>query len=151
MIIVSKYLEGDNPTSMDTNDYYYLRFHQSMMLKGVPNDAMLLNCGMVSRKMLLELGGWDASKFEVLPLAYTDFSIRALKYGAKFIIQNDPVCTCTHMPGMTGDHGPIHTAQTFRDMPMFQMLYCKPTDRMIIDINNWQKSPERWVRRFGET
>lgn len=148
-IIVSKYQEGDNPIGMDNDWYYTLSNHDTMKLPGVPKDAMLLNCGLVSRQLLLELGGWEARRFQVCPMSYNDLSIRAYKYGAKFILQPNAVFKCGHMPGATGDHGPIHIGQTEYDQPIFTGIYSNENDRIKIDINNWMESEERWpLRRF---
>lgn len=152
-IIVGKYREGDGDTTEMTQDkYYMLNNHLGSACKYLPVETPLLNVGLVSRKLLLETGGWDASKFEVLPYAYNDFSVRMRNYGCKFILQQEVMFECGHMPGTTGDHGPIHMAQTFRDEPMFKLIYnresCK--DRIKIDINNWEKTNEKWERRFGK-
>jgi hypothetical protein len=149
-IIVSKYLEGNNPVGMENKEYYMLHTHDNMRLKGVPINAMLLNCGVVSNQLLVELGGWDASKFEVCPMGYTDFSIRALKYGAEFILQDKPVFKCSHEPGLEGSHAPIHNAQTRKDEPIFKMIYYKENDRMVIPLDNWKQTEEVWSRRFNE-
>lgn len=152
-IIIGKYREGDGDTSgMVRDEYYLLNNHLGSVCKYLPPDTPLLNVGLVSRKLLLEVGGWDSIKFEVLPIAYNDLAVRLKNYGCKFILQQEVMFECSHEPGMTGTHGPIHCAQVFRDEPMFKLIYNRPgsKERIEIDINNWQKSPERWVRRFGE-
>lgn len=149
-IVVSKYQEGDNPVDMDTDKYYFLRHHDSMRLPGVPTPAMLLNCGLVSCQLLMGMGGWEASRFQVCPMSYNDFSIRAFKFGAEWILQDKPVFKCSHLPGGQGDHLPIHIAQTEYDQPVFTGIYSTLHDRMVIDINNWKESPEVWDLRFKE-
>ncbi len=112
----------------------------------------MLNCGLVSRKITLELGGWDAATFQVCPYAYHDFSIRLQKYGCKFIIQPEVMFKCSHMPDCTGDHGPIHMGQIYFDEPMFKEIYNHPyySKRLAIDVDNWKKAPAKWERRFGK-
>jgi hypothetical protein len=149
-IIVSKYHEGDNQQGMDDDKYYLLHTHDTMRLMGVPMPCLLLNCGLVSRQLLMELGGWEASRFQACPISYNDFSIRAFKYGANWILQDKPVFKCSHEPGMTGTHGPIHIAQTQHDQPIFSGIYSNINDRMVIDIDNWKQSDEVWTIRFGE-
>lgn len=149
-IIVGKYIEGDNPTDMLKGYYYCLNYHESMKLAGVPVNARLLNCGLVSRQLLRELGGWDAESFQVCPMAYNDLSVRALKYGASFALLEEPIFQCSWLPGLSGDHGPIHIAQTEYDEPRFKQLYSQETDRMVIDMNNWQKTEKKWRLRFGD-
>lgn len=150
-IIVGKYFEGDNPQGMDDDWYYHLYNHDSCRLPYVPRDAIMLNCGVVSRQLLDDLGGWDSVMFEVCPFAYNDLGIRAKKSGAIFEIQKDIMFKCSHEPGMLGTHGPIHLAQTEHDEGIFKALYIVDyLPRLRIDINNWKNTPERWERRFGK-
>lgn len=154
-IIVSKYQEGNDPNNLSyiqmcDDKYYYLNHHDSMRLGGVPSPAMVLNCGLVSRRLCLELGGWAADTFQALPLAFNDFSIRAFKYGANWVLQEKPVFKCSHEPDMTGTHGPIHIGQTVFDTPVFNKLYTEVTDRCVIDMDNYLKSPVKWDLRFGK-
>ena len=50
----------------------------------------------------------------------------------------------------SGDHGPIHYSQIEEDQPMFRLIWTDPeaVDRIEIDIENYKKSPEIWLRRF---
>lgn len=151
-IIMGKYFEGDgNTSSMGKNDYYVLSNHDASRSKWLPKEYLMLNCGIVSRRLLFDLGGWDCG-FEVCPMAYNDFAIRAQNYGAKFIIQDEIMFKYSHMPGHSGDHGPIHDAQILKDQPLFKNIYSQNecTGRTKIDINNWKHCPERWERRFGK-
>lgn len=153
-IIVGKYLEGDNYSSDMKNDsYYILNNHLGSACRYLPLNTPMINLGLVSRKLLIEMGGWDSLNFEVLPIAYNDFSVRCNNNNCKFIHQQEIMFTCSHEPGTTGTHGPIHKAQTFRDEPMFKLIYNRPEskERINIDINNWNKSPIRWERRFGKS
>lgn len=152
-IVTAKYQEGQRVNdNMEIDHYYTLWNHETMQLPGVPKDCLLLNCGVISRALLIQLGGWDSYSFFCCPLAYTDFSIRAHKFGSKFILQKSPMFTCSHQPGETGDHGPIHRAQTFRDQPMFSGMYSVPSiylTRQNIPLNNWERSEKVWGERFG--
>lgn len=149
-LVMGKYFEGDNPQKMDTNWYYVLSNHDSMKgLANLPDDSLMLNCGVVSHQLLLELGGWDAFRFQVCPMAYNDFAVRARKFGAKFIIQDDIMFKCSHMPGLTGDHAPIHIAQIKCDEPTFRALYNIPHERIKIPLDNWKETDEVWKGRFG--
>lgn len=152
-VIMGKYREGDgNTDDMVKDDYYYLDNHAGSMAQFIPEKTLMLNCGIVSREILMELGGWDAKTFQVCPYAYHDLSIRLQKYGCKFIIQQEVMFKCSHMPNCMGDHEPIHIGQIYFDEPMFKEIYNHPywSKRIAIDINNWKLSPERWERRFGK-
>lgn len=152
-IVTSKYFEGGDPNgTMGGEEYYRLWNHDTMQLPGVPKDCLMLNCGVINRSLLVQLGGWDSYLFQVCPLAYTDFAIRAHKFGCKFILQNEVMFSCGHMPGESGDHGPIHRAQTYHDQPLFTGLYTTPAlylTRQNIPLHNWKKSPDVWPERFG--
>lgn len=152
-IVLGKYLEGDFAVEnkLNTNIYYMQKYHRDYAwLPSKPKEAYILNCGVVSRQLCIELGGWDAEIFEVCPMAYHDFSIRTQKYGAKVIVQDMIMFRCGHEPGEIGSHGPIHRAQIQRDHPAYFKMYMQPSERIIIDVNNWQKSQEVWGERFKE-
>ena len=107
--------------------------------------------GLVPRELLLKLGGWDC-QFEVCPMAYNDLAIRLQRYDVDFIIQDEVMYKCGHMPGLSGDHAPVHNAQIIHDQPLFKRIYtdAKSKERTSVLLNNWQRSPERWGRRFGK-
>jgi len=148
-IVVGKYIEGDNPNpDMLKEDYYRFKYHKTYRLKGVPQNALIFNCGIISRKFMLELGGWD-SAFEATTCAHADLGIRASRAGAEMILMDGPMFKCTHQPGKTGDHGPVHNAMK-RDIKTFQKMYAQPNDRITIPLDNWKSTPEKWSPRFGK-
>lgn len=154
-VVMGKYYEGNNDGDMPMQEdkYYILSNHDATKVKWINKEYYMLNVGIVERKLLLEMGGWDAENFQVCPMAYNDFAIRLQRKGIKFIIQNEMMFKCSHMPGHEGDHGPIHDAQIEFDQPRFRNIYWDPkcVNRINIDIDNWKKSPERWIRRFGNS
>lgn len=151
-LVMGKYIEGknDGDYSMQENKYYMLRTHDATNSKYVPKDYYMLNVGLVNRELLLEIGGWDCI-FEVCPMAFNDLAIRLQRICTMFIIQNEIMFTCSHLPGHEGDHGPIHDAQINEDQPLFKKIYESKDsiERINIPLNNWEKTPERWIRRFG--
>ncbi len=153
-IVTGKYQEGERKDDGMERDWYYtLSNHSTMKLPGVPKDTLMLNCGIVSKALLVELGGWDSYLFSVCPMAYNDFAIRAYKFGCKFILQQEPMFVCGHMPNITGDHFAIHLCQTYKDQPLFTGIYSDPNTylvRQTIRLDNWKKSEERWGERFGK-
>lgn len=149
-LVVGKYYEGSENPFMNSIKYYYINTHNGSRSRYIENDCLMVMVGIVSRQLLLELGGWDC-QFEVCPMAYNDLSVRFKNYGCSFIFQEEIMFRCSHMPGHLGDHGPIHDAQTQHDEPLFRFIYNNrdALTRSKIDINNWQKVPARWERRFG--
>lgn len=157
-LVMGMYYEGytgvvtPNLVHMGEEPYYILNNHtQNMRLINLPPDTFMLNVGIVSTKLLKEVGGWDCC-FEVCPCSYNDLAIRLQKYGVNFIIQHDIMYHCTHMPVRSGDHGPIHDAQTQHDEPLFRQIYSSAEykDRTKVNIESWKNCPEIWTRRFGD-
>ena len=153
-IVIGKYLEGDTPhPDMLKEDYYRFKYHKAYRIPGVPQENLIFNCGIISRKFMLDLGGWDAQNFECTTMAHADLGIRAFKAGAEMILMDKVMFKCSHEPRQTGTHGPIHRAQTRRDEPTFKRIYSNPkvyADRIKIPLDNWEKTPEIWSERFGK-
>lgn len=153
-VVMGKYYEGNNDGDMpmQNNDYYILANHDATRIKWIPNTYFMLNVGMVAREKLLEVGGWDAESFEVCPMAYNDLAIRLQRSGVKFVVQDEMMFKCSHMPGHEGDHAPIHDGQIDHDQPLFKAMYSTPrcSERIKIDLFNWKNAPAKWERRFGK-
>lgn len=151
-VIMGMYQEGDRKNDhMENEEYYILNNHDGSNAAFIPSRCYMLNCGVLSKKILIELGGWDSIKFRTCPPGYNDLAVRLQKYGCKFIINPELMFACTHLPGLMGDHAPIHNVQTMRDEPMFKEIWSHPyySKRIAVDLNNWEKSPEVWESRFG--
>jgi hypothetical protein len=151
IVVAGKYYEGDqNHSEMASTDYYMLSYHACTRSRFVPEHYLTLNVGLVSRSLLTEIGGWDCC-FEVCPMSHADAAIRMQRYGAEFIVQDDVMFKCSHMPNITGDHGPIHYAQTQHDEPLYRKIYNDDSciDRIVVDLNSWKSQPEKWSRRFA--
>lgn len=156
-VIVGKYLEDvdevklDNPL-MRQDPYWFLNFHTGLhsILRPFMKNYYLINTGLVSRKLMLEIGGFDC-QFEACAMACVDLSLRLQIFGAKCILQNEPIFKSTHLPGHAGDHGPIHDAQTQHDEPLFFRVWgdIAGIRRTVIDVNNYTRYDVPWQRRFG--
>lgn len=152
-LVMGKYQEGPRLNDgMEKDWYYILSNHDSMKIPGVRAGFYMLNVGLVPTILLREVGGWDARNFEVCPMAYNDMALRLQNYGVEFIIQDEMMFSCSHLPGHMGDHGPIHDAQVYHDEPLFGDIYRDPQSatRIFIELDNWKLAPERWQRRFGK-
>lgn len=153
-IILGKYREGEEINSfMDTDSYYFLMTHDALkpIMHNIPRDYKLLNTGLMSKKLLMEIGGFDC-KYEACAMACVDLSIRLQNYGCPIIIQNEPFFYATHLPMHLGDHSPIHNAQTRHDEPRLLAIYMdeRSKHRGVIDIDNWKEASDYWERRFGK-
>ena len=152
-IILGKYREGEEINSfMDTDSYWYLLTHDALrpIMHNIPRDYKLLNTGLISKKLLIEIGGFDC-KYETCSVSCLDLSIRLQNYGCPIIIQKEPIFYATHLPMHLGDHSAIHNGQTQHDFPLFLSIYMDERSKKhtTIDIDNWEKASDWWVRRFG--
>jgi len=149
-IIMCKYHEGDkyNPEMLD-NKYYTMGYHPATSSRYMPPHYFILMEGIIYRDLLLDMGGWDC-QFEACPMSYADLGFRLQNSGVRFHIPNDFIVSVGHMPGVSGDHGPIYYAQTFHDEPLYHSIFDNQTclQRNKIDINNWINTPNKWTRRF---
>lgn len=156
-LVVGKYLEGEGSQHPDNrvmrdDPYWYLKYHgflHSTMIR-FPNNYFLINTGLISRKLMIEVGGWDC-QFEACAMGCVDLSLRLQIYGAKCTLQNKPIFYSSHLPEHDGDHGPIHDGQIYHDMPLFLEVWKRPEalHRTYIELENWKHYPTRWERRFG--
>ena len=147
-----KFYEGENVThrNMADPEFYYLKYHLQTIKLYTPFDYQIMNFYMTSRKLLWELGGWDC-QFETIAFGELDLSLRLQFYGAKLVLTDNITLKCEWMPGEEGDHKPMHDAWA-DDNKIYSEIYNKPECelRSIIDVKNYQNSPERWERRFGK-
>ena len=150
-LVMGKYQEGPRVNDgMEKDWYYILSNHESMKIPGVTKGFYMLNVGIVPTILLREVGGWDAASFEVCPMAYNDLALRLQNFGVEFVIQDEMMFSCSHLPGLAGDHAPIHNAQIYHDEPLFKYIYKNHgATRIFIDIDNWKDAPDRWTRRFS--
>ena len=115
----------------------------------VSPDYWIFNTALMNTEYLKSLGGFDTD-FETTFVAHTDLGIRAQNNNSRILLFDEPVTHCTHMPGTSGDHAPIHYAQILHDEPLLKSIYFdkKSKNRIKIDLNNWKNSASVWKRRF---
>ena len=147
--MVCRYGEGDSTNFPDS--MYYINSTEQISSPFFKDDWMIFNIAIMNSSYFLELGGWD-SVYETCPIAHLDFAVRAQEDGAVCTLGNGNLFHCSHMPGRSGDHAPIHDAQLGHDEPLFRERFRDPEWRSkvpsMIDINNWKNSPRVWTRRF---
>ena len=151
-VVIGKYYEGagENP-AMAEDKYYYINTHDCCRSEHIADDNLMFMIGVAPTARLKELGGLDTQRFETLPMAFNDLSVRMRHAGVEMVLDDKPMFHCSHMPGHDGDHGPVHDGQTLNDEPAFRALYNHPYSltRQTISLDNWQHAPARWERRFG--
>jgi hypothetical protein len=110
----------------------------------------IFNTALMETEYIKEMGGFD-TRFETTFIAHTDLGIRMQNNNSDVILFEKSVTHCSHMPGTSGDHAPIHYAHIINDEPLIKSIYSNPDskNRINIDINNWESSPKLWSRRFN--
>lgn len=151
--VMSKYEEGTvNTAHMHRDDYYYLRNHEDSRNLLLPSHYLGGHGPTIMHNEdLVRVGGWDC-QFETCSIGYMDLAVRLQNNGVKIILADQIMVRFGHMPGTSGDHGPMHHAQLEHDEPLFRKLYGSPetSGRTEVDIENWEDAPEKWERRFGK-
>jgi len=134
---------------MKSDVYYYIINHfllANPRLK-IPKRSPLLSCVVISRQLLMEVGGWDCA-FQTQAVGNIDLSARLMKYGMKYVIQ-DLVCSrCGWMPAKAGDHGAVHRAQMEDDTPLINKMYAHHNKKVGIPLDNWKDTEEKWSNKI---
>jgi len=151
--VTGRYTEGTPETQagdMLRDDYYYVYGHDDLNELPLPKDYLALNgTWLIHRDDLTRVGGLDC-EFETLAIAFNDLAMRLQTAGVEILLQPGCAMKFSHMPGETGDHGPVHRAHFEHDLPLFQELYSKPDQGAARKIMKWNQAPEVWERRFGK-
>ena len=167
--VVAEYLEGG--VNSIGRPMCFINRHEPVRSHLYPDHFLIFNCVIVPTQYFKDLGGFDC-RFEVCPMAFIDFGVRAQLDGIKTIYKG-VIFECTHSPGESGDHGPVHRAQIDHDEPLYQNIWNSDRDlrpdrrdqypekwaaanaaaaaRIKIDFDNWKQAPEVWERRFSDT
>jgi hypothetical protein len=149
-VVNMRYREGMNFGGTELPPEYWTAWHhKDLMLPGIPKEYRTSLHHMMDRDYMLSLGGWDC-RFEYLVHPCLDLMFRVQADGGFIVDSEQEITSCDHMPGHTGDHGPIHDAQTIHDYPIFYQMYAtdNASKRIHVDINNWSQQPSIWARRF---
>ena len=149
--IVTQYTEGGSDGLGDpSRGAYYINYHDPVRSSFYEDHFLIFNSVILETSVFHELGGFDC-RFEACPMAFVDFGARAQLSGIKPALTST-IFECTHMPGTSGDHAPIHHAQIDHDQPLYGKIWSDPSclERIKIDYDNWQEAPEVWTRRFNE-
>jgi len=157
-IVAPKYTETNASVDrkhkdfQDMNDpkFYTIAYHNQAGAAHVPPHFKLLNFGIISRALMVEVGGWDC-QFESVAIAELDLAVRLQRAGGEIVLSDEIVLECDWMPGHQGDHGPMHDAFA-PDMAKYSEIYSKPESeqRVAVELSNWKQAPHRWERRFGK-
>lgn len=130
--------------------YWLAYYHADLRLKGINPNWKLCMHFFIKSDYFFRLGGFDC-QFEYSNHALHDLAFRAQANGSNIYELEKTAFLCSHLPGKTGDHGPVHDAQTGPDTQYFNELYRdqKGSELRKIEYNNWKNYANIWERRFG--
>ena len=131
-------------------DFWYAWYHDELRLPGIKREWKISLHFLMRKALYLELGGVDC-QFEYVNHGAHDLMFRIQELGGKIYDSSIEGLNCEHMPGISGDHKPIHDAQISHDKPIFDFIYQNPNaakERLHLNLHNWKDSPEIWTRRF---
>ena len=103
----------------------------------------------MKRDTYITHGGIDC-QFEYSNHGIHDLMFRLQDAGGKVHHSLPEGLNCNHFMGRSGDHAPIHDAQTQHDSPLFKSIYTDPAaakNRRMLRLDNWENEDEIWGRR----
>lgn len=103
-----------------------------------------------SRRFFIDFGGFDCS-FQFSNHAHADYSFRVQNLGGRVFLSRVEIANLSHMPGDTGDHAPVKSAQEIDDAKIFDEIWNNQPNRKFIDFNNYlQYADKIWAKRFDK-
>ena len=151
-IINMRYRESENATKKEAfpESYWIVKTGFPFPPAGVSGDWKIALHFFMRRDYFCELGGMDC-RFEYVNHGAHDLVFRAQLAGSTIYLSKVEGLICTHIPERTGDHGPIHDAQTTHDEPLFNKLWATPKRGLeTVDMHQYKEFPEVWERRFPD-
>jgi hypothetical protein len=150
-VVIGKYKEGVG-RDMDSDWYYYLKNHDSLKhLEKLDSSWLLGSCMLMETQHLIDtFGGFDM-RFESTAMSAHELCCRIQSTRQyNFILSKQQIIDSTHTPGTSGDHAPIHFAQTQVDEPLFNHIITNLDSQNIkVDPDAWMQAPAIWNRRFS--
>lgn len=149
-IVNLKYREGNN-VSMPS-DYWKVNYHEDLRLPGIPQNYSFAIHFLMHIRIINRLGGWSCL-YQHMNLNVIDMILRAQRMDYSIIESPEDVTYCTHMPGETGDHKPIHNA-TLEDLILFKQkyqdkMYLERPYNVFLNLDNWKNTELIWSKRFN--
>lgn len=149
-IVVCKYSESQDfshPERFQDDDYYKIVNAWPLSRQIIPEDWLIFNSVYFHTDYLKEMGGYDAETFQVPCVAHVDLAIRCYTNGAIVKFSSVPSVKVSHSQP---DHIPIELAQVYEDLPRLQKRYNFGLNPLTakISLDNWQKAPQVWTKRF---
>jgi len=148
-ITAMRYVEGLNYSGKPLPDTYWYAPAAYPHYKNVESHWGIGVHFLIPRKWFIDHGGFDC-QFEYLNHATHDLLFRMQKNGTRYKISEQVVSSASWVPGTTGDHAPIHYAQTTHDEGIFEHMWNNGHYQRVIKLDNWENHPKIWERRFNK-
>ena len=151
-VVNMRYREGKNFSGYEfPMNFWKVSSANDLRAPGINPDWFWSVQPLLNKNYFVELGGLDC-RFEYSNHGHHDLLFRIQKDDGRVFQSPTEVSNADHMPNITGDHAPIHYAQTQHDEPLFFELYNEYTDRIRIPYDNYKQYPELmiWKRRFPD-
>ncbi len=149
-----KYFEGPRQgrnMKQEADIWWIMKRHKTLgKCRHVNGNYFMIMLGLLRRDYMIEIGGWDC-RFQGGGGGSPDLAVRLQNDGAEVIVSEN-IMDVGHMPGGSGDHGPVVNALVQNDQPLFQHIYnsSEGVGRTKIDFHNWKQAENVWSRRFPE-
>ena len=140
-----------NHSSHHPDNYWNVNYHGDLRLPLINQNWKMCMHFFMKLETFREVGGLDC-EWEYSNHAIHDLMFRLQYLGGTIHNLSKTAFLCSHLPEHSGDHGPVHDAQTGPDSSKFLGIYNNPKNnlenRLEISYNNWEKCPNVWARRF---
>lgn len=136
----------ENTNDMAISDKWLVKNIHEFNGLNINGDFVTFVQPLMRLSLFREVGGFDCS-FEYSNHSHHDLAFRLNRIGKKIVVAPFCVSYAFHMPERTGDHGPIHDAQTGPDEKAFRDKWSSDPVN-VIDYNNWKPYRRPWGRRF---
>lgn len=136
----------ENTNDMTDPEKWKIKNAPEFNLPSINQDWSTFVQPMMEKSRFIEIGGFDCS-FEYSNHCHHDLAFRLQMLGSTIKIAPVPVSFAYHMLERTGDHGPIHDAQTGPDEDRFREKWSAPVEPKI-EYDNYKLYNKPWTRRF---
>jgi hypothetical protein len=141
----------DKHSSHHPPQYWMAHYHAPLRRPGVQPGWKMCMHFLMPLELFYKQGGYDC-EFQTINNCIHDLMFRCQASGS--VIENLPrtAYKCSHLPEKTGDHGPVHDAQTGPDTNHFDEIYSHPLAafKRKIEYDNWKNYPNVWNERFKD-
>ena len=148
-IIAMRYREGQGHSGTELSPCYWYSdaSYNPALFKGVKGVWGSCIHFLMKRDLFVEFGGFDCL-FEYLNHSTHDLLYRIQNSKpVKYSLSNNEISSADWQPDVTGDHAPIHFAQTDHDAYLFKGMWQNEKRSGSVGLDNWNRVSPLWSRR----